>query len=146
MFLYVILIKLTCSQKYLQIHHCLLNTFVLVFFSVVVINPMAKSSLERKGFISAHSLSPGVVRAGTQGRKLETRTEAEVVKWCCCLLVCSPWLAHPSRLYNPRHLPRHGPAHSRLGYPTTISNENLCPQTCTLEALLQLRFPLLRGL
>lgn len=87
---------------------------------------MTKGNLERKEFISAYSPSPGVVRAGTQGRKLEARTEAEVRKWCC-LLTCSLWLGHPSLLYNPRHLPWNGTAHCRLGHPTTITNQEKEP-------------------
>jgi hypothetical protein len=39
------------------------------------------------------------IRAGTQGRNLEARSEAEAMMECC-LLACFPWLLQSAFLYN----------------------------------------------
>lgn len=50
-----------------------------------------------------HSASLRQARIGTEGRNLDTRTEADPVEECC-LLTYTPWLAQPTSLYNPDHL------------------------------------------
>lgn len=64
-------------------------------------------SLELQG----HTLSHGEVRPGTQGRNLQSGTEAEAVK-AHCLLTCSDCF-----LIAPKTTSRVGTTHSDLGPP-----------------------------
>lgn len=63
---------------------------------------MTKSNLERKGFISSHSLSPSSkeISVGTQSWDMEVRTETEIMKERC-LLAGYQWFAQSAFLYTP---------------------------------------------
>ena len=80
-------------------------------------------------FIS-YLISPSSkVRAGTQGRNLETGTEAESIEECF-LLAGSLRLAQPPFLYQHDHLPKGGPVQDVLGPPTPFINQGHAPQAC----------------
>jgi hypothetical protein len=64
---------------------------------------MTKSRLRKKGFISDYSFyspSSREVRAGTQGKNLETGTDAEAMRsatyWCVPHMACSTCFLTPS--------------------------------------------------
>lgn len=82
-----------------------------------------KTDLGRKGYISAHvSWHEGSLE--TQGRSLEVETETEATS--LLLMVCSVWI----RIQPKTHLPRGGSAHSSLGLPKSVTNQENAPEAC----------------
>lgn len=77
-----------------------------------LIDILTKSTLERKGPISALSLQSFM--KGSQGRNLEAETEVEAVEKCC-LLACFARVTQPPFLYNQHILTRDGMAYSGCG-------------------------------
>lgn len=95
----------TCAQQYI----CLSSSPVLAF--IAPINTRTKSNLGGNEFVwipfPGHHPSLKEVRAGNQGRNLETRTEGEAMEECCGF-DCFLWLAQPPFLYYPGPPAHHG--------------------------------------
>lgn len=87
---------------------------------MVVINTRTKSNLERKEFILAYSLRSIV--QGTQSRSPECQ-ELKQRPWRSAAY----WIAHLAVLYKPGPPTQGGTAHSSLGPPTSIMNQETVP-------------------
>jgi hypothetical protein len=101
---------------------CFSWCFFLCFssLSMVVINTRTKSNLERKEFILAYSLRSIV--QGTQSRSPECQ-ELKQRPWRSAAY----WIAHLAVLYKPGPPTQGGTAHSSLGPPTSIINQEDAP-------------------
>lgn len=83
-------------------------------------------------------------KAGTQGRNLEARTEAENMRQCCSL-TCHHGLLSQLSYTIQDHLSRGGNNHNGLDPPVSVINEENDPQGCShsnlMEVILHLKFP-----
>lgn len=76
----------------------------------------------------AYTPSPREAKVVTQGRNLETGTEAEAMEWCCSL-ACFRLLLRNLSYISRNYLPSDGSSHSEMGLPTSISNQEISLQT-----------------
>lgn len=110
------------------------------FLSAVVINTDQKQQEEERVYLILFQVT--VQHCRRSGQELWKATEEGHVQ-------LTPWLMLSWIYYNPAHLPRNSAAHSGLGLPTSITNQDNFSQT-RLQAnmvadILCLRVPLPRG-